>query len=270
MSTLILRLEAAPDFDVDLSGITPDALKDKRLPDIRRLKLRQGQRDMALGDLFTIDGTVGGDELEIHGACTRLHHVGAGMRAGQLRVIGDCGAWLGSEMRGGTLSVRGNAGDGVGASMRGGLIDISGSVGDYLGAPFPGAVSGMKGGTILVQRRAGRRVGDRMRRGLVVIGGDAGHGCGSQMIAGSIVVLGAVDSGVGTGMRRGTIALAQAPAGLGPGFALNGHFDLAFTQLLLRHVGGLKSAWRSRLSGIASVERWVGDAGGLGEILILS
>ena len=89
------------------------------------------------------------------------------------------------------------------------------------------------------------------------------------MIAGSIIVLGSVGAGVGTGMRRGTIALAQAPADLGTGFAMNGHYELAFTQLLLRHVAGLKAAWRARLSRVTSVERWVGDAGGLGEVLVL-
>ena len=269
MSTLILRVTAAPDLDVDLTGITPDALKAKRLTEIRRLRLRHGQRGIALGDLFDIAGEPGGDVLEIHGATARLQRIGAGMTGGELRVHGDCGAWLGSEMRGGTLSIRGNAGDGVGASMRGGLIDISGNAGDFIGAPIPGAVSGMKGGTIVVQRRAGRRAGDRMRRGLIAIGGDAGNACGSQMIAGSIIVLGSVGAGVGTGMRRGTIALAQAPADLGAGFAMNGHYELAFTQLLLRHVAGLKAAWRARLSRVTSVERWVGDAGGLGEVLVL-
>ncbi|HMM75018.1 MAG TPA: formylmethanofuran dehydrogenase subunit C [Gammaproteobacteria bacterium] len=272
MSTLGLHLAAAPDFDLDMRGVTPDALKSRKLNDIRRLRLKQGRRDIALGELFEIDGAPGADILEITGACPRLHHLGAGMTVGELRVTGDCGAWLGAEMRGGRLLVRGNAGDGVGAGMRNGLIDVSGSIGDFAGAAVPGAVSGMKGGTILVGRHAGRRVGDRMRRGLVVVAGDAGAGCGSQMIAGSIVVLGTTGPDLGAGMRRGTIALFGAPSDLGVNFLPNGRYELAFTQLLLRHVASLKPAWRARLSRVASVERWVGDAGasGLGEILFIS
>ncbi|MGE3771816.1 MAG: formylmethanofuran dehydrogenase subunit C [Gammaproteobacteria bacterium] len=272
MSALGLHLAAAPDFDLDMRGVTPDAFKNRKLGEIRRLRLPCGQRGIALGELFEIDGAPDGDVLEITGACARLHHLGADMTAGELRVTGDCGAWLGAEMRGGRLLVRGNAGDGVGAGMRNGLIEISGSIGDFAGAAVPGAVSGMKGGTILVARHAGRRLGDRMRRGLVVVGGDVGMGCGSQMIAGSIVVLGASGPGLGAGMRRGTIALFDAPPDLGVNFVPNGRYELAFTQLLLRHVASLKPAWRARLARVASVERWVGDAGasGLGEVLLLS
>jgi len=272
MSTLGLRLAAAPDFDVDMRGVTPDALKNLKPSEIRRLRLPHAQRGIALGELFEIDGAPGGDVIEISGASARLHHLGAGMAAGELRVTGDCGAWLGSEMRGGRLLLRGNAGDGVGAGMRNGLIDISGSIGDFAGSATPGAVSGMKGGTIVVARSAGKRLGDRMRRGLIVVGGDVAAGCGSQMIAGSIVVLGSTGPGLGAGMRRGTIALIAAADDLGVNFVANGQYELAFTQLLLRHVAGLKPAWKSRLSRVASVERWVGDAGGggLGEVLLLS
>lgn len=271
MSALSLRLAAAPDFDLDMSGLTPDALKAQRLGDIKRLRLRQGTRSVPLGDLFEVDGAAGSDELEIHGATPRLQRVGAGMGAGVLRVQGHCGHWLGADLRGGTLQLKGNAGDGVAAGMRGGLIDVSGSIGDFAGSAVPGAVSGMKGGTLLVGKHAGARVGDRMRRGLIVIGGDAGPYCGSQMIAGSIVVLGETGSGIGSGMRRGTIALLNAPADLGSNFVANGRYELAFTQLLVRHVAGLKSTWRARLARVGAVERWVGDAGaaGLGEILVM-
>jgi len=271
MSALSLRLAAAPDFDIDMSGITPDALQPLRLTDIRRLRLRQGTRTVPLGDLFEIDGAAGGDELEILDATPRLQRVGSGMAAGLLRVQGRSGHWLGADMRGGTLLVKGDAGDGVAASMRGGLIDVGGSIGDFAGSAVPGAVSGMKGGTLLVGRHAGARVGDRMRRGLIVIGGNAGRYCGSQMIAGSIVVLGEVSGGIGSGMRRGTIALLAPPADLGSNFVSTGRYELAFTQLLVRHVAGLKSAWRKRLAQVGAVERWVGDAGaaGLGEILVL-
>jgi formylmethanofuran dehydrogenase subunit C len=271
MSRLVLTLAAPPDFDLDLGGICPDALKNRRSGEIRRLKLRQGRKSVALGDLFELTGEAGGDELEIRGATRRLQRVGAGMGGGLLSVRGDCGDWFGSEMRGGRLELSGSAGDCAAAGLRGGQITVGGSVGDFLGAPLPGAVSGMRGGTVLVGKQAGARVGDRMRRGLIAIGGDAGAWCGSQLIAGSVVVLGSTGPGLGFGMRRGTIALLAAPSELGANFVHTGRYDLAFTQLLLRHLTSLRSAWRARLGHLSVAERWVGDAGaaGLGEILIL-
>lgn len=272
MSALRLHLAAIPDFDVDMRDVRPDTLKNKKLSEIRRLRLRHGQRGIALGELFEIDGTPGSDTLEIRGSCARLHHLGAEMAEGELRITGDCGAWLGVEMRGGRIAVRGSAGDGVGANMRDGVIEVAGSVGDFGGSTTPGAGSGMKGGTILVGRNAGRRLGDRMRRGVIIVGGDVADYCGSQMIAGSIVVFGTTSSGLGASMRRGTIALLQPPADLGVNFVQSGEYECAFTRLLLRHVASFRPAWRARLAHVSNVTRWVGDAGtgGLGEILLLS
>ena len=133
MSTLSLRLVAPPDFDVDMSSVTPDALKGRLASELRPLRLRHGQRGIALGALFESGGAPDSGVIEIAGSCARLQHLGAGMTGGELRITGDCGTWLGREMRGGRIALRGNAGDGVGARMRGGLIDVTGSVGDFAG-----------------------------------------------------------------------------------------------------------------------------------------
>ncbi len=270
MSGLTLTLVDAPDFALDMSVLTPAALAGKRLAQIRAIKLQQGRKRVALGDLFEVSGEAADDSLTIDRATRQLHRLGYGLTGGLLQVNGDCGDEAGLRMRGGALRISGNAGDGVGLGMRGGLIEISGSAGDFAGGPAPGDVTGMKNGSILIGRHLGRRAGERMRRGLIVVGGNVGEGCGSQMVAGSIVVLGHCGPGLGAGMRRGSIVLAKAGDTPGAGFTLAGEFELAFLPLLINYVASLKPGWRGRLSALGKVQRWVGDAanGGMGEILI--
>ena len=56
MSRLTLTLKAPPDFALDMSAVIPAALVDKRLPQIRAIKLQHGRRRVALGDWFEIEG----------------------------------------------------------------------------------------------------------------------------------------------------------------------------------------------------------------------
>lgn len=269
MTGLTLKLVESPEVDLDCTGLTPLELAGKRPAQLRSHRFACGRRKLSLGDLFEVSGEADGVTLTIEHATSRLHRVGAGMTSGTLHVSGDVGSQLGLRMREGVLRLDGSAGDGVGLGLRGGLIEIAGSVGDGVGGPAPGDVSGMNKGTILIGRHAGARVGERMRRGLIAIGGRAGDWCGQQMIAGSIVVLsGSCGQGLGFGMRRGSIVLAKSGFMPSPTFSLTGEFELAFLPVLTSYLASLKPAWRARLSAVKAVQRWVGDAGGLGEILI--
>ncbi|MFZ4111518.1 MAG: formylmethanofuran dehydrogenase subunit C [Polymorphobacter sp.] len=271
MSRLTLTLKAHPDFALDMSAVIPAALIDKRLPQIRAIKLQHGRRRVALGDWFEIEGDTNPTELVIEASQAGLHRIGAGLTAGSsIEVRGDCGLETGLRMRGGVLRVSGHAGDGTGQGMRGGLIDIAGDTGDFAGGPAPGDVTGMKNGAIVVGGHLGARAGERMRRGLIAAGGNAGAYCGSQMVAGSIVVLGECGEGVGSGMCRGSIVLARPTSVPGRNFVRTGEFELAFLPLLISYLRELKPDWAPRLGKLARVSRWVGDAGngGFGEILI--
>ncbi len=271
MSRLTLTLKAHPDFALDMSAVTPAALLDKRLPQIRAIKLQHGRRRVALGDWFEVEGDTKATALVIEASQASLHRVGAGLTAGtSIEVHGDCGLETGLRMRGGVLRISGHAGDGTGLGMRGGLIDIAGDCGDFAGGPAPGDVTGMKNGAIVVGGHLGARAGERMRRGLIAAGGNAGAYCGSQMVAGSIVVLGECGEGVGSGMRRGSIVLARPSSVAGRNFVLTGEFELAFLPLLISYLRELKPEWAARLNKLGRVSRWVGDAGngGFGEILI--
>ena len=266
---IVLTLNAPLDAPLDMSTIIPEALVDLKPDAIKRRKLAYGGTSVALGELFKVRGTVD-TSLTITHVTPHLQGLGAQMRAGTLRLEGDCGDLIGREMRGGELQVYGSTRDGLGAGMRGGLIRVEGSAGDFVGAGIPGATTGMKGGTILISRHAGARVGDRMRRGVIAIGGNTGTACASQMVAGTIIVLGTPGEGYASGMWRGSLLLRGAVFKAPETFVNTGHYNLSFVAVLSGYLAALKPALSARLRAFNAVERWVGDrgCGGLGEILV--
>jgi formylmethanofuran dehydrogenase subunit C len=105
MSGLTLTLVDALDFALDMSALTPAALAGKRVAQIRALKLQQGRKRVALGDLFEVSGEAADDALTIHDATRNLHRLGYGLTGGLLQVNGDCGDEAGLRMRGGSLRI---------------------------------------------------------------------------------------------------------------------------------------------------------------------
>ena len=136
MSALTLKLRAAPDERIDLSGISPARLAAMSQGEIEGLAIGTGRRGIKVGDLFALSGPPG-DTLVIEGGSDRLDGIGTGLDGGTLIVEGDTGVYAGRAMKGGRLDIRGHAG------------------------PF--LASGMKGGTILAKSagRAGRRAKGR-------------------------------------------------------------------------------------------------------------
>jgi formylmethanofuran dehydrogenase subunit C len=264
-----LRLTAALDAPLDLSGVTPAALTDLKLEQIKRLKVPYGRTAVALGELFALRGTPD-TTLSLTDLTAHVHSLGAHMRSGTLRLEGTCGDQVGAEMRGGELQLHGTARDRLGAGMRGGVIRVEGSVGDFVGGSIAGATTGMKGGTILISRHAGSRAGDRMRRGIIAVGGNAGTGCASQMVAGTVVVFGTLGPGYASGMRRGSLLLRESAFAAPETFVKTGQYNLSFIALLGGYLAQLKPSLGARLRTFGAVERWVGDRGcdGLGEILV--
>lgn len=269
MTGLRLSLVEQPGFALDLSTILPEHLARKSIDMIRRIRLAQGRRRVALGDLFEI-GETNDDTLEIHGATDRLRRIGFGMNRGVLHVVGNAGDELGACMTGGEIRVSGNAGDYLGSGMRGGAIKVTGNTGDFTAGALPHAALGMRDGVICVGKTVGIRAGDRMRRGLLVVNGDAGRYCGSNLIAGTIVIIGQTAPGIGTGMRRGTILLLNEPSEIPPTFNDCGTFSLPILALLLRHISAVNRKAYNRLRSIREVRRLAGDIGcnGQGELLV--
>jgi formylmethanofuran dehydrogenase subunit C len=270
MTALTLRLRERPRQRIDMAGFTPERLEGKHRDAVAQIPIWQGNRQIPAGELFAITGE-DPDHIVVQSDSDRLDGIGTGMTRGEILVEGRAGAYLGREMRGGEVHVKGDAGVFAGSGMSGGMLRIDGDADDFLGAAVSGERRGMRGGRIHVKGRAGDRVGDHQRRGIVLIEGDAGDYCGSRMVAGTIVVLGAVGAAAGLAMHRGTLLLAREPE-LPPTFNDNGVHDLGFLSLLagdLRHYDGPFSCLQER--GIR-VRRWLGDlaCNGKGEVLVWS
>ena len=275
MSSLTLNLRgdraARTAGRIDMSGVVPDILLPLPIVELNRLTITVGAQVYELHELFDIEeGTR--DRLILRGDLSCADFVGKSMKSGSLVVEGTVGHGLARQMRGGHLLVHGNAGDHVGSLMRAGQVEIRGDVGDYCAGAMAGERRGLCGGTLTVTGGTGRFVGFRMRRGLVIIQGAPREGCGSSMIAGTIVVGGAPPSPVGIGMRRGTLwCMTQDTPGLHPGFTNAEQIRLSYLPLLSGEVRRYAPELATRWQTGTPLYRSLGDraAGGLGEVLWL-
>jgi formylmethanofuran dehydrogenase subunit C len=254
---------------LDASPLLPETLGELSSAEIARVRLRHGNRQVHLGDLFDVATGTAEGSLLIQGATDRFDHLGKGMNGGTLRIEGDAGDFLGQDLAAGTIELAGNAGRYAASGMAAGVIRIGGDAGDFLAASLPGGRFGMQGGAVMVGGRLGARAGDRMRRGLVIVAGEAGAYLGARMIGGTFVVGGRCGRHPGLAMRRGTLVLAAAPDDLLPTFIDGGPHDLSWLRLLaddLRLLGWPKPDLpirRRRFTGCTS-------SAGKGEILTLS
>jgi formylmethanofuran dehydrogenase subunit C len=256
---------------VDFTGVTPAGLASLSVDGVRKAKVRHGNRDAELGELFEIDGTPSDAAWRLEGDFSAVHALSAGMTAGEIHADGPVGRHAGAGMHGGRIDVRGDAGDWLGAEMHGGVIRVRGSAGDFVGAAYRGSRRGMTGGTILIDGDAGDEVGARMRRGLIAIGGAAGDWFGMRMLAGTILVFGGCGASPGAALRRGTIAIlgADSPPLL-PTYRLACRAPLPMLRLVGQQLRG-ESFAVDRLPRLAqAVELHHGDLLelGRGEILL--
>lgn len=149
----------------------------------------------------------------------------------------------------------------IGHQMKTGSITVAGDAGDYLG-------SKMQGGVLICKGNAGERAADLMRRGILLIEGNVGEYCASSMRAGTVGVLGNTGARLGYGMKRGTLLLAKPPAEQATWLNCGLH-TLPFLNILYQSF----QQYDTKFANITQkrVQRWMGDASGLGkaEILVL-
>lgn len=267
--TLQIRLENSSDVPLEVEGVTPCAVAEKSLDEIRRVTIFEGNRRVELGDFFSVEGDPSDLRLEWEGELAGVHWIGAKLSRGQVHIRGSAGRHVGSEMTGGEIHIHGNAGDWVGAEMSNGLIHVHGDAGHLVGAAYRGSTRGMRGGSLLVDGRVGNELGHTLRRGLIAVGGDAGDLVGFNMLAGTILVFG--ESGIrhGAGMRRGTLGFFSNPPELLPTFRKGCTFQPPTMPLILRHLNQLGFDAAERHID-AQYDLYHGDLieGGRGEILI--
>ena len=220
-----LTLRAKAKVPINGECICPDAFSGKKLDEVSKLEVWEGNRKKALCEMFMIEGESGRTpaETKIHliGDLSRIRRIGAGMTDGEIRVEGDVGMHLGERMKGGTILAEGNAGSWLGSQMRAGTIEVMKDAGDFVGAAPRGSTRGMRGGTITIHGRAGSEVGSNMRNGLIRVKGGVDQFLGIRMKNGVIVVHGDTSSRPGAFMTGGKIILLGHVESILPTFTIN-------------------------------------------------
>lgn len=265
---VVLRLKESSSIPIEADCISPDEFIGRSRAEIEALPVFYGRRQVALGDLFTVEGE-DSDTIVVEGDLRHVKKIGQKMTRGCITVSGDVGLHLGAYMRGGEIRVEGDVGDWAGAHMQGGRIWIKGNAGHLLGGAYRGEKRGVNRGTIVVEGNAGREAGAQMRRGLIVVMGDAGEFIGAGMIAGSVFVFGRLGARAGAGMKRGTIVAFGEHGELLPTFRYECHFQPAFLRYYLLRLRDWGLAISDEyVEGV--YQRYHGDltALGKGEILI--
>lgn len=266
---LELALLEAQSIPVEVDGISTTTVRNAKPDEIAALPVHQGNRQHALGDLFSINGSAADDETIVwQGDCSRVKLIGTGQSTGTTIVEGDTGMHVGASMTGGRIEVRGNAADWVGAEMQGGIIQIRGNAGHLVGAVYRGGRRGMKGGVILVEGDAGNEIGHTMRRGVIAVRGRTGDALAFNMIAGTVIALGETGIRPGAGMRRGSLVFAgEAPTML-PTFKAAGTERPAFLPFYARRLRQLGFPVDDELLG-RDFRKYAGDylALGKGEVV---
>src|ERR687884_588594 len=119
MAATLLRLRAEPDQRLDLSAITPERLHNLSRHEIAALPIGTTRVPLRLADVFAV--RLGErDRIRFKGGSERFDRLGAGLRAGEIRVEGDVGQAAGIGMSGGRIEIEGSAGPPAGAVVGGG------------------------------------------------------------------------------------------------------------------------------------------------------
>jgi formylmethanofuran dehydrogenase subunit C len=222
MSEIILTIKRELTLPVTAREISPNKFTEKSAEEIEAIKVWEGNRQLALKDIFKVtEQPNGSDEtiVRLVGNASKIRGIGTKTSSGSLTVEGNAGMYLGQDMTGGSIIVSGDAGSWLGMRMKGGRIEVKGDAGDYVGAGYRGTDVGMKGGTIVIHGNAGNEVGCWMTNGNIRIKGNTGLFPGMHMSNGTILAEGDCVGRAGAQMRGGKVIISGYVPAILPSFA---------------------------------------------------
>lgn len=271
MTKCVISLQHDSQHRIDMRWLSHALQADMSAKEALQQSLQIGKQKMSVGDVFSIEGKLNAENLQLDHSTPSCDYVGYQLpKSKRLTVNGHVGHYAGAELAGGELIIEADALNYTGCGMKAGVLTVNGNSGDYLGGAYTGQKKGMAGGTILVKGNSGDFTGDLMRKGLIMVTGNIGHYCASRMIAGTITNLGTVGDNIGQNMRRGTLLLPELPKNMPAHFVNCGRHNLGYLTLLLHELHKYDSEFRSLHPMRRRVQRYLGDTSinGLGELLI--
>jgi formylmethanofuran dehydrogenase subunit C len=219
---IILTIKRELYLPVEAGEISPDKLAGKSVKEIESTKIWEGNRQLALDDIFKVSEKLNGSDgptIRIVGNASKIRKIGYRTSSGSVIVEGSAGMYVGEEMSGGSILVTGDAGSWLGTKMKGGRIEVKGRTDDYVGAGYRGTTLGMKGGTIIIHGNAGNEVGCWMTNGTIRIKQNTGLFPGIHMSNGTILIEGSCEGRAGAQMRRGKVIVSGYIPAILPSFA---------------------------------------------------
>ena len=269
MSYLVLKLKKKIKYRLSLDSLVPNKIKNKKISEIKSLKIVYGKEKKEVSSFFSISGKLK-KGIIFKGDLNKCDFIGNKMDDGKIIIKGNAGNYLGNGMKGGKIIVNGSSSDYTGASLKNGQIIINKNTGDFLGSSIQGKKLGMVGGSIVVRGNAGNRVGFKMRSGIIYVKGSVKDFIGCQMIAGTIVVKGNIGSNPGLLMKRGTIVLKRKRL-VNPYLKYSGKNNYLFLKVLEGYLRKLGNEFKNVFPNTYT-EKYSGDitCNGSGEILILN
>jgi len=223
MSKLIFEAKRQPQAPVHLEPLSPQNLLDKKIAEIAKFEVWEGNRRAKLGTLFRIkeDRSDASQEssIEVAGDLSKARRIGYKMAAGTIRIRGHGGLYIGESMSGGSIVIEGDAGSWLGSNMKGGAIDVIGNAGDLVGAASRGATKGMTGGSIVIRGNAGSEIGEWMLSGTIRISGSTEMFPGVHMLGGAIHIAGDCPGRAGAHMKGGKIVVSGNLPAVLPSFS---------------------------------------------------
>ncbi len=266
--TLQVELRTEPEVPLEVDWLSPGNIDSLSLSEISKRTIFHGNREVELGDFFSITGDPKSEHIEWQGDLRDVHWIGKRMSRGRMTIQGSVGRHLGSEMTGGEILVAGDASDWVGAEMKGGTIRVDGDAGHQVGAAYRGSPVGMRRGSIFVLGSCGNELGHSMRRGMIAVGKNAGDLVAFNMLAGSIFVIGDCGNRPGAGMKRGTVGVfGEIENGLLPTFRKGALVDSVIFQMIAKQLKRVDERFESRLRQPLRIHHGDFLEGGRGEIL---
>jgi formylmethanofuran dehydrogenase subunit C len=112
MSEIILTIKRELTLPITATEISPNKFTGKSATEIENIKVWQGNRQVALQDIFKItEQPDGGDEtvVKVVGNASKIRGIGTKTSSGSLMVEGNAGMYLGQDMSGGSIVVSGDA-----------------------------------------------------------------------------------------------------------------------------------------------------------------
>ncbi len=258
------------DFPVDMRFLKKIVDSKMSTKETEQVLMSSRPDALRIGDIFKVSGN-DHQNIVIENSTAKLERIGTGWKRGTIKVIGNAGSFTAQSLRGGCVHVEGSVGDFSGCGINGGQLVIEADAGNGLGASLPGEKIGMNEGWIVVKGNAGTRLGNRMRRGLIAVYGDVGVGACSNMISGTVLLLGGQANLPGTHMRRGTIICASEPSLSADSFFEQVCEDNTFWNIFCSNMEGFHEKIKQTLLSRFPRRRFVGDLKiyGMGEIFVI-